>query len=83
MADVSPDEQSFKANSTVTFSGAPSFDVDGTIVSCSWNFGDGTTATGMTVTKRYKKIGVYIVTLTVTDDLGAADTDTGRAIVTK
>lgn len=83
VADVSPDEQSFKANSTVTFSGAPSFDVDGTIVSYSWNFGDGTTATGATVTKRYKKIGVYIVTLTVSDDLGATDTDTGRAIVTK
>ena len=83
MADVSPDEQTFKTNATVTFSGAPSFDVDGTIVSYSWNFGDGTTATGVTVTKRYKKTGVYIVTLTVTDNLGATGTDTGRAIATK
>jgi PKD repeat protein len=40
------------------------------IVSYSWDFGDGTTKTGITSTHDYSPSGVYLVTLTVTDDLG-------------
>lgn len=32
---------------------------------CSWDFGDGTTATGTTVTHQYLKAGNYVVKLTV------------------
>lgn len=40
------------------------------IVSYSWNFGDGTTGSGVTVTHSYNAPGVYRVTLTVEDDAG-------------
>jgi PKD repeat protein len=58
------------ADTPVSFNGTGSSDLDGTIASYSWNFGDGTTATGATPTHVYGKGGTYTVTLTVTDDGG-------------
>jgi len=60
----------------VTFNAAASSDPDGTITAYSWSFGDGTTGTGMPITKAYTSAGVYVVTLTVTDNLGATGTTT-------
>lgn len=62
----------------VTFSGAGSFDPDGTIVSYDWTFGDGGVGTGVSPTHIYGDNGVYIVTLTVTDD----STETGMDSMT-
>jgi subtilisin family serine protease len=56
---------------TCSFNGSGSSDSDGTIASYSWNFGDGTTGSGATVSKTYGSGGTYNVTLTVTDDDGA------------
>jgi PKD repeat protein len=42
-----------------------------TIVSYLWNFGDGTTGSGVTTTHRYPGVGSYTITLTVTDDAQA------------
>ncbi|HKK24953.1 MAG TPA: IPT/TIG domain-containing protein, partial [Gracilimonas sp.] len=56
------------------FTGTPSTDSDGTIVSYEWNFGDGTTATGDTVANTYASEGTYDIELLVTDDNGATDT---------
>ncbi|MBC7093129.1 PKD domain-containing protein, partial [Candidatus Bipolaricaulota bacterium] len=61
---------------SVTFNGTASSDPDGTIVSYAWNFGDGGTASGPTVSHAYGAAGAYTVTLTVTDNLGATGTKT-------
>ncbi len=53
------------------FDGANSTD-DVAIVAYAWDLGDGWTATGAGVEHRYAAKGPYTVTLTVTDDEGAA-----------
>lgn len=55
---------------TVFFSAATSIDPDGQIVSYSWDFGDGTSGSGLFVEHEYKKKGSFVVTITVTDDKG-------------
>jgi parallel beta-helix repeat protein len=54
----------------ITFNGTGSFDLDGTISNYSWNFGDGTTGKGSTITHTYSSNGNYTVTLTVKDNDG-------------
>lgn len=61
---------------TITFDGSLSVDPDGTIVDFSWDFGDGTSRSGVTVAHVYAAPGAYSATLTVTDDRGATDTAT-------
>ena len=48
---------------------------DGTIVSHSWDFGDGNSSTSADPTHTYAGDGVYVAELTVTDNGGATDTD--------
>ena len=60
----------------IRFIGSRSYDMDGTIVSWHWSFGDGATADGVVVTHAYTAVGSYTVTLTVTDNAGATDTFT-------
>ncbi len=55
---------------TATFTDTSS-DPDGSIVSWSWNFGDGGTAAIQNPTHAYAAAGTYTVSLTVTDDDGA------------
>lgn len=64
-----------------TFDGSGSFDPDGSIVSYDWNFGDGSTGTGVSPTHIYAAEGLYTVTLTVTDDGGLTDSDTSSAVI--
>ncbi len=58
----------------IQFNGSASTDPNGTIASYAWNFGDGTTDTGSAVWHRFLAGGYYTVSLTVTDNLGAATT---------
>ncbi|KAA0009320.1 MAG: PKD domain-containing protein, partial [Thermoplasmata archaeon] len=55
---------------TVYFNASSSYDRDGSIVSYTWDFGDGTNGSGITVNHTYADYGIYNVTLTVTDDDG-------------
>jgi PKD repeat protein len=57
------DDVRFNASASVATAGR-------SIVSYVWDFGDGGTATGVQVTRRYTQARTYNVTLTVTDDLG-------------
>jgi PKD repeat protein len=60
---------------TATFDGRGSSDVDGTIASYSWDFGDNSpAATGAQPTHAYAAGGTHQVTLTVTDNNGATGT---------
>jgi uncharacterized protein with LGFP repeats/glucose/arabinose dehydrogenase len=64
------------ATRTVTFSAADSYDLDGDALTYSWDLGDGTTATGLTVAHAYATADPMTVTLSVRDQLGAANTAT-------
>jgi PKD repeat protein len=66
---------------TVTFDGSNSTDSDGSIASYSWNFGDGKSASGKTVTHTYTSEVAFIATLQVTDNLGADDAVNTRITV--
>lgn len=46
----------------------------GIVCTYAWNFGDGTTATGITATHQFRTINNFAVTLTVTDSRGASAT---------
>jgi len=55
----------------VSFDGDGSKDPDGTVSSYTWNFGDGTTDSGIAVKHTFIQPAVYTVTLKVTDNMGA------------
>ena len=56
---------------TCSLDGTGSNDPDGTVTSYAWDFGDGTTGAGSTISHTYAAAGTYPVRLTVTDDGGA------------
>lgn len=68
----------------VSFDASGSSDPDAgvTIVSYSWNFGDGTTAIGQTSSHIYTQFGSYTVTLTVTNSLGLSTSSERQVTVT-
>jgi|GEM_PF-3029171 len=59
---------------TISCDGSASSDPDGSIVSYAWNFGDGTTGSGVTAGHTYSAAGSFPVTLVVTDSAGAQGT---------
>ncbi len=61
-------------NSAVTFDGSGSTSDSGTIASYSWDFGDGSTGTGVRPQHTYRAVGDYQVTLIVVDDKGRMST---------
>lgn len=69
-------------NLTASFNASSSSDPDGSIVSYAWNFGDGTTGSGVTTSRTYAAAGTYNVTLTVTDNGGLTATKSQNVTVT-
>jgi len=66
---------------TVEYFGNTSTDQDSDYLSYVWNFGDGTTATGASVTKVYNAPGNFTCTLTVYDGRGGVGTSSLTAII--
>ena len=54
-------------NQPLTFDGSASYDPDGSALTYRWDFGDGTTGTGVGPTHTYTAKGTYTVTLIVHD----------------
>jgi len=61
----------------ITFDGSGS---TGAITSYEWNFGDGTTGSGETVTHSYDEPDTYVIILTVTGP-GGSNTSTTNAVI--
>lgn len=55
---------------TVNFSGSGSSDPVGNTLLYAWNFGDGTSGSGATISHTYMAVGSYTATLTVSDGQG-------------
>jgi PKD repeat protein len=65
----------YAAEATVTFNGSESFDPAGnTPLTYEWNFGDGSTGTGVAPTHTYASDNTYTVTLVVTNSRGISST---------
>jgi PKD repeat protein len=58
-----------------------STDPEGLVVDFDWDFGDGTTATGVRAVHVYEKAGSYTLLLTVADDPGATDTASAQLTI--
>lgn len=67
----------------VSFDASASSDPDGFIREYDWDFGDGTTASGVAVSHTYGAAGSYVVSLTVTDNQGATNTVTRTVTVSE
>ncbi len=65
----------------IDFDGSGSTD-DKSIESYSWDFGDGSTGTGVNPTHAYSAIGTYTVILTVTDNDNPGKTNTATTTAT-
>ena len=63
-------EGSVAGGENVHFNASPSYDPDGSIIACDWDFGDGTYGSGVTVDHAWSVVGIYTIVLTVTDNDG-------------
>jgi len=75
-ASFTYDPSAPKPREEIIFYASESFDPDGEIISYALDLGDGTTASEIIVTYTYANPGDYNVTLKVTDDKGATDSET-------
>jgi PKD repeat protein len=55
---------------SITLDANASYDPNGNTLRYAWNFGDGSTATGITVNHTYKAVGAYTLTLSVSSPKG-------------
>ncbi len=67
---------------TASFDASGSSDPDGVLVGYDWDFGDGVTDTGLSVTHAYAQAGSYNVTLVVSDSAGATGSKAQEVTVT-
>ena len=80
VAKINPSAWSTDKFKPLQFSGGFSTDADGDGLTYRWNFGDGTSATGLQVSHAWTKPGNYTVTLVVND--GEADSAPASVTIT-
>jgi hypothetical protein len=68
------------ASTAITFTAAGASDPDGDSLTYAWDFGDGSSATGASVSKTYQNAGTFNVTVTVSDGKKSA-TATGSVVI--
>jgi len=68
VAAIDYDPEAIGKNRTVTFDASDSYDPDGSIVEYRWQFEDGETRDGETVTRQLSNLGNHSVELTVVDN---------------
>ncbi|MFA5862339.1 MAG: PKD domain-containing protein [Candidatus Thermoplasmatota archaeon] len=76
-ANAGPDK-TINVGASTTFDGTGS---TGTIVAYNWDFGDGTTSSGSTVTKTFSSSGTFTVTLVVVGNAGSISSDSASVVV--
>jgi PKD repeat protein len=81
VASFTSTPSSAPTGTAVTFDGTASYDLDGTVVSYSWDFGDGRTGTGSIAAHSYNLARTYTVTLTVTDNGGVTGSTTSQVTI--
>lgn len=82
IAAITPSATTGEAPLTITFDGSGSTDSDGTISSYTWNFGDGSSATGKQTIHTFSNAGTFSASLTITDDQGLTSTTSIAIIAT-
>jgi lysophospholipase L1-like esterase len=80
--DPKPVVRTAQNGRTVTVDASSSTDSDGTIQEYLWEFGDGTTATGVRATHTYSRAGDYLVTLAVRDNAGGEGYASASGVLT-
>jgi len=81
-AVISSSAATGQAPLTVSFDGSGSTATNATLASYNWSFGDGSSATGASVSHAYTTAGTYSATLTVTDSKGLTSQVSTPVIVT-
>ncbi len=66
---------------TVDFNSDGSTDIDGSIASYAWDFGDGNSSSDVNPSHSYAAFGQYTAQLTVTDDDGATHTSASPVLI--
>lgn len=69
------------ATTEVAFDASASTDSDGSLIAHEWDFGDGSSDSGVIVNHTYASSGTYTVVLTVTDDDMATAVQSSNVIV--
>jgi hypothetical protein len=70
-----------RVGAPVSMTAAASADPEGATLTAAWNFGDGGTGSGLSVSHTYGEVGVFNVTVTVSDGTNSATAATTANIV--
>ena len=73
-------ETGIESLTAFTFTAQNVADLDGDTVTVQWQFGDGTTATGLTATHTYARSATFEVTATATDGKGGASSPKTQSV---